>query len=79
MSISNLVLDNFTLEELQKIRLGESRNNRDRTVLLNTTLREFKRGTILRYDYVIYNPKRGKRKKMRSLRNLSKLKLSSNQ
>ncbi len=57
MSISNLILDNFTPEELQKIKLGGSRNSSDRTVLLNTTLREFKRGTILRYDYVIYNPK----------------------
>ncbi len=57
MSISNLILDNFTPEELQKIKLGGSRNTSDRTALLNTTLREFKRGTILRYDYVIYNPK----------------------
>ncbi len=57
MSVSNLILDNFTPEELQKIKLGGSRNSSDRTVLLNTTLREFKRGTILRYDYVIYNPK----------------------
>ncbi len=56
MSISNLVLDNFTPEELQKVKLGGSRDSK-RTVLLNTTLREFKRGTILRYDYVIYNPK----------------------
>ncbi len=57
MSVSNLILDNFTPEALQKIRLGGSRDNSDRTALLNTTLREFKRGTILRYDYVIYNPK----------------------
>lgn len=57
MSISNLILDNFTPEALQKIKLGNSRDSSDRTALLNTTLREFKRGTILRYDYVIYNPK----------------------
>jgi hypothetical protein len=57
MSISNLILDNFTPEALQKIKLGDSRDSSDRTALLNTTLREFKRGTILRYDYVIYNPK----------------------
>ncbi len=57
MSISNLILDNFTPEELQKIKLGGSRNSSDRNALLNTTVREFKRGTILRYDYVVYNPK----------------------
>lgn len=56
ISLSNLIVDNFTPEELQKIRLGGSDNRRG--VLLDTTLREFKRETILRYDYVIYNPKK---------------------
>jgi VWFA-related protein len=57
LSVSNLVLDNFTPEEWQKIRLGGSREASERSVLLDTTVRRFKHGTVLRYDYVIYNPK----------------------
>ncbi|MBA3633590.1 MAG: VWA domain-containing protein [Acidobacteria bacterium] len=60
MSVSNLVLDNFTLEEWQKIRLGGGSDNSQRSVLLDTTLRQFKGGTILRYDYVVYNPKQSR-------------------
>jgi VWFA-related protein len=55
ISLSNLILDNFTPEEWRKIKFGG--NESERGVLLDTTLREFKGGTILRYDYVIYNPK----------------------
>jgi VWFA-related protein len=54
--LSNLVLDNFTASEWQKIRLGGSRDESERSALLDTTLRQYKRGTILRYDYAIYNP-----------------------
>lgn len=56
MVLSNLVLDNFTAAEWQKIRSGGSRDESERSVLLDTTLRQYKRGTILRYDYEIYNP-----------------------
>ncbi len=58
MTLSNLVLDNFTPEEWQKIKLGGNRDDSQRSILLDTTLRQFKRGTVLRYDYVIYNPKK---------------------
>lgn len=57
MVLSTLVLDNFTPEEWQKISLSGNRDESERSVLLDTTLRQFKRGTILRYDYVVYNPK----------------------
>lgn len=57
MSLSNLILDNFTLAELEKIKSAGG-NQSERGALLNTTLRKFKRETILRYDYAIYNPKR---------------------
>jgi VWFA-related protein len=60
MALSNLVLDNFTAEEWQKVRLGASRDQSERSVLLDATLRKFRRGTVLRYDYVIYNPKQGR-------------------
>ncbi len=56
ISLSNLIVDNFTDEEWQKIKFGGNDSNRG--VLLDTTLREFKGGMILRYDYVIYNPKK---------------------
>ncbi len=57
LTLSNLVLDNFTAEEWQKVRLDGSRDNSEKSVLLDTTLRQFKRETILHYDYMIYNPK----------------------
>ncbi len=60
MVLSNLVLDNFTVSEWQKIKLGGNRDESERSVLLDATLRKFKRGTILRYDYVIYNPKQSR-------------------
>ena len=56
MVLSNLILDNFTASEWQKIRMGGSRDESERSVLLDATLRQYKRGTILRYDYAIYNP-----------------------
>ena len=56
--LSNLILDNFTAAEWQKVRSGGSRDNSERSVLLDATVRQFKRGTILRYDYAIYNPDR---------------------
>lgn len=55
--LSNIILDDFTSEEWQKVRLGGNRDESERSVLLDTTLRQFKRETILRYDYMIYNPK----------------------
>ncbi|MCU1289739.1 MAG: hypothetical protein JWN60_1968, partial [Acidobacteria bacterium] len=60
MVLSNIILDNFTPDEWQNIRLGQSRDNSQRSVLLDTTLRQFKRGTILYYDYMIYNPKQSR-------------------
>lgn len=58
LTMSGLFLDNFTPEEWQKIRSGEKRQENDQTVLFDTTVREYRRGTILRYDYEIYNFKK---------------------
>ena len=60
LSVSNLVLDNFTPAEWQKIKFGGNRDSSQRSVLLNTTLRQFKGDTILRFDYVVYNPKQSR-------------------
>lgn len=61
--LSGLIVDNFTPDEWQKVKSGENTNETGRSVLLDTTVREFKRGTILRYDYVVYNPKRSQQVK----------------
>ena len=58
--LSNLLLDNFTAAEWQKGRATGSRDESERSVLLDTTLRQYKRGTILRYDYAIYNARPGR-------------------
>lgn len=57
LALSNIILDNFTTAEWQKIRTGGSRDEDERSALLDTTLRQYKRGTILYYNFVIYNPK----------------------
>jgi VWFA-related protein len=56
LALSNIILDNFSAAEWQKIRLGGSRAESERSTLLDAARRQFKRGTILNYDYVIYNP-----------------------
>ena len=53
LTLSNLILTNFTLEEWKKLLSGQAAN--EKSALFDTTLRRFKRGTFLRYNYVIYN------------------------
>ncbi len=54
--MSNLLIDNFSAEEWQRIRAGGSRDDSERSVLLDTTVRQFRRDSVVRFDYVIYNP-----------------------
>ncbi len=54
LTLSNLILTNFTLEEWKRIASGQQAAN-EKSALFDTTLRRFKRGTFLRYNYVIYN------------------------
>jgi VWFA-related protein len=56
LALSNLLVDNFTAAEWEKAKAGATEAS-ERGVLFDTTLRQFKRNTILRYDYVVYNPK----------------------
>ena len=58
--LSNLILDNFTVAEWQKILAGGSAEASERSLLLDTVQRQYKRGTVLRYDYVIYNPEQSR-------------------
>ena len=57
LALSGIILNNFTVEQWEKVKLGGPSGKDDRSVLLDTTLRRFERGTILRYDSVVYNPK----------------------
>ncbi len=60
LTLSGIVLDNFTAAEWKKISLGQKsavQTEDETNVDTNTSLRIFKRGTVLRYDYIIYNAK----------------------
>ncbi len=61
LTLSGMVLENLTVEQWSK-ESGQSAADRDKTAsgvdpLLSTSLRQFKRGTILRYGFEIYNAK----------------------
>lgn len=58
LTLSNLALTNFTPEEWKKISSGQTPTGNDKSALLDTTLRCFNRGTLLRYSYVIYNARK---------------------
>jgi VWFA-related protein len=59
LSISKIVLNNFTPEEWRKISTGRPAANQDnqQASLSSTVLRRFKRGTIVHYDAIVYNAK----------------------
>lgn len=55
LMLSSVILDNYTNEQWQKISTGN--NSDDEQPGYDMAHRRFKRGTILRYDYIIYNAK----------------------
>ncbi len=60
LTLSSLVLNNYSAAEWQKIRAGEKpdtaiEGNDDLSTNIDTTLRRFKPGTVLQYGYIIYN------------------------
>jgi VWFA-related protein len=60
LTLSGIVLDNFTADEWKKISHGENtavQTADEAGSDADTALRIFKRGTVLRYDYLIYNAK----------------------
>lgn len=60
MAVSNFILHDYTADQWQKVKLGDQSVKSKNSLLLDTTLRQFKRGTILRYDYIVYNPKQSR-------------------
>ena len=60
LTASGIVLENITFEQWQKFSNQTSTDNRPETVnssLTATSLRKFKRGTVLRYGFEVYNAK----------------------
>ncbi len=57
LTLSNLILIDYSPEEWKQMSLGQAQKTSDKNALLATTLRHFSRGTVLRYSYIIYNAK----------------------
>lgn len=59
LTLSNLVLKQFSLEEWRKISLKQSGGSdiSSGSALLNTVIRKFKRPTVFTYSFLIYNAK----------------------
>lgn len=57
LTLSNLVLKNYTIDDWKKLSSGQNSESKDFTAFLDTTTRQFKLGTVLSYSYVIYNAK----------------------
>jgi VWFA-related protein len=62
--ISNLILDDFSPEEWKKVSSGATTNESERSLFLDTTIRRFNNGSILRYGYVIYNARTDRSQKI---------------
>ncbi len=56
LTLSSIILDNYTTDQWQRVVSGNLQNT-DEQSGLDMALRRFKSGTVLRYDYMIYNAK----------------------
>jgi VWFA-related protein len=59
LTLSSLVLRSYTLEQWGKPSLGDNSGAKtsEKQILLDTVLRQFRRGSILNYYFMIYNAK----------------------
>ncbi len=62
LTLSGILLDNFTLAEWRKISLGANtvsagKEDEENDGDIDTAVRRYRRGTVLRYGYIIYNAK----------------------
>lgn len=57
LAISSIILDNYTLDQWRKTSTAKTQPTEDTGFDVDTALRRFSRGTVLRYDYIIYNAK----------------------
>lgn len=56
LTLSSIIIDNYTNDQWQKVSTGSQVNDEEQAGY-DMAQRRFKRGTILRYDYIIYNAK----------------------
>lgn len=65
LTLSNLILKQFSLDEWKKISLNQSAaaDISKGDVLLNTVVRKFERGTVFTYSFVIYNARLNQQQK----------------
>ncbi|MGI8467088.1 MAG: hypothetical protein ACR2N3_01405 [Pyrinomonadaceae bacterium] len=58
LTLSSLILRNYSITDWKKISAGQNNlEPQNGNIFLDTTSREFKRGTVLNYFYEIYNAK----------------------
>lgn len=57
LTLSNLIVKNYSLLQWKKLAGGQNSDSPDGTAFLDTTVRQFKPGTVLAYSYEIYNAK----------------------
>lgn len=57
LELSSIILNNYTLDQWQKVSTGKTTQKDSAAVDTNNAFRQFKRGTVLRYDYIVYNAK----------------------
>lgn len=56
LALSSVLLDNFSIAEWKKFTNGGSRDESERSLLLDAARRQYKAGSILSYYCVFYNP-----------------------
>jgi VWFA-related protein len=64
LALSNLVIDAYTADEWKKALLGQAQTTEQSSEFLDSTVRRFARGSVLQYNYVIYNSKLDKAPKI---------------
>lgn len=59
LTLSNLIVKQYSPEEWKKISLGQNNNlnSSNNSALLDTVTRRFKRGSIFTYSFAVYNVK----------------------
>lgn len=57
LALSNIIVKNYSVADWKKVSTGQSDEIQNNTAFLDTTARQFNRGTILAYSYMIYNAK----------------------
>jgi VWFA-related protein len=60
LALSNLILDGFSPDEWKKIPVGQNQAVSEKGVFIDTTLRRFTSGSVLQYNYMVYNFKNDK-------------------